>query len=222
LFSVNSGFSGSLKSGLWNDFLDGLKEKNNFTHMKKYLLLIVSVLMLAACSTPKYAYYFDHYDYNSGKKKSQNAESVLAQQMLPTPETSPLHINQEAVTASAGSRIVSLKNETVKHTAPVFTAEDQKAFAEKYKAMSKAEKKDFRKELKSEVKKMMKAKKSGKSVDSIAGTKAMDSDLKMALIFGIVAIVLTAFAGVNAVFWILGVIAFVVAIVFFIQWLANQ
>jgi hypothetical protein len=44
----------------------------------------------------------------------------------------------------------------------------------------------------------------------------------MALIFGIVAIVLTAFAGVNAVFWILGVIAFVVAIVFFIQWLANQ
>jgi hypothetical protein len=190
--------------------------------MKKYLLLIVSVLMLAACSTPKYAYYFDHYDYNSGKKKSQNAESLLAQQMLSTPETSPLQINQEAVTASAGSRIVALKNEPVKATTPVLTEADKKAFAEKYKAMSKAEKKDFRRELKSEVKKIMKAKKSGKSVDSIAATKAMDSDLKMALIFGIVAIVLTAFAGVNAVFWILGVIAFVVAIVFFIQWLANQ
>ena len=37
--------------------------------MKKYLLLIASVLLLAACSSPKYAYYFDHYDYNSGKKK---------------------------------------------------------------------------------------------------------------------------------------------------------
>ena len=50
----------------------------------------------------------------------------------------------------------------------------------------------------------------------------MDNDLKMALIFAVVAIVLSAFGGVNSIFWILGVIATVVAIVFFIKWLAEQ
>jgi F0F1-type ATP synthase assembly protein I len=183
--------------------------------MKKYLLLLCGVLLLASCSTPKYAYYFDHYDYNSGKK---TAKTAVAQNMLTTPATSPLHINQEALVASMGNRIV-----TVENAPPVtITEADKKAFAEKYSAMSKSEKKEFRKELKSEVKKMIKARKSGESVDSISKTKVMDYDLKMALIFGIVGVVLYALAGVNPVFWILGVVATVVAIVFLIKWIAEQ
>jgi uncharacterized protein YcfL len=183
--------------------------------MKKYLLLVISALLLAACSSPKYTYHFDHYDYNSGKKKLEIQHPDLAQNMLATPEVSPLTMNQEALTASADSRMTKVE------AAPV-TLNDLTVLKKKYAAMSKPEKKEFRKELKSEVKKMIKAKKSGESINSVDDTKAMDHDLKMALIFGIVGIVLSAFGGVNSVFWILGIISTVIAIVFLIKWLAEQ
>ena len=185
--------------------------------MKKYLLLIASVLLLAACSSPKYAYYFDHYDYNSGKKKVETATTQLTGTNIVTPELSPLQLDGEAVTASAESRIKPVE----KPAAPEMVKE--KALLEKkYSSLSKAEKKEFRKELKSEIKKMVKAKKSGESINSIADSKAMDSDLRNALIFGIVGIVLSAFGGVNSPFWVLRVISTVIAIVFLIKWLAEQ
>jgi hypothetical protein len=183
--------------------------------MKKYLLLVVSVLLFASCSSPKYAYYFDHYDYNSGKKKFETANTRLAETTLATPELSPLRINEEAVTASAGSRIKKVEN------APS-TATEKAVLQKKYSSLSKSEKKEFRKELKTVVKKMIKAKRSGESIDSIEETKAMDHDLKMALIFGIVAIVLSAFGGANSIFWILGTISAVIALVFLIMWIAEQ
>lgn len=186
--------------------------------MKKYLLLISSVLLLACCSTPKYAYYFDHYDYNSGKKKAQSEKTLLTQKMLATPETSPLQINEEAIAANAERTIVPVERKAP----PTVSVEDQKAFAAKYTAMSKSEKKEFRKELKSEMKSIIKAKKSDKNVDSVSESKALDRNLKMALIFGIVGIILYALSGASPVFWILGIIATVIAIVFFIQWIAEQ
>src|SRR5688500_4496999 len=155
-FLVSSGFSWNLKSVLWNDFLDGVKGKNNFTHMKKYLLLIASVLLLAACSSPKYAYYFDHYDYNSGKKKLETSNIRLAETTLPTPELSPLRINEEVVTASAESRI-----KKVERTPEIVEA--KALLQRKYSSLSKTEKKEFRKEVKTVVKKMIKAKRSGES-----------------------------------------------------------
>jgi hypothetical protein len=183
--------------------------------MKKYLLLIASVLLLGACSSPKYAYYFDHYDYNSGKKKLEIRDAQLAQIMLAKPELSPLQINEEAVTASAESRLKNVENVPV-------TVNDKALLEQKYSSLSKIEKKEFRRELKSVVKKMIKAKKSGQSIDSIKETQAMDHDLKMALIFGIVAIVLSAFGGANSIFWILGTISAVIALVFLIMWIAEQ
>lgn len=183
--------------------------------MKKCLLLFASVFMLAACSAPKYAYYFDHYDYNSGKKKAEAPETIIAQNRLSAPEMSPLQIDQDAVVANAESRIKKIDR------APV-TVKDKESFEKKYSAMSKSEKKEFKKELKSEIKKYIKAKKSGDNIASVDKTKAMDHDLKMALIFGAVAIGLSLFGGVNSVFWVLGVVATVIAIVFLILWLSKQ
>jgi uncharacterized membrane protein len=184
--------------------------------MKKYLLLIASVLLLAACSSPKYAYYFDHYDYNSGKKKVATNTPELSQINLSSPELSPLQLDNQAISASAESRLKNVEN------VPVLTTTQKNLLAEKYSSLSKEEKKEFRKEIKTVVKKAIKAKKSGKSIESIAEVQAMDHDLKMALIFTIVAIVLGAFYGTNTVFGILSLISIVVAIVFFIQWLARQ
>lgn len=182
--------------------------------MKKYLLLIASVLLFAACSTPKYAYYFDHYDYNSGKKKVETPTTQLSQVTIPSPEMSPLQLDEQAVTANAEARIKPVEN-----TKAVM---DQTLLAKEYSSLSKSEKKEFRKELKTVVKKMVKAKKSGESIESIEELKAMDHDLKMALIFTVVAIVLGAFYSTSSVFGILSLISLIVAIVFFIQWIARQ
>lgn len=183
--------------------------------MKKYLLLFLGVLLLGACSSPKYAYYFDHYDYNSGKRK---ADIDVARMSLPAPEMSPLQLDAQAVTASAADRIKPVE------AMPTISISSEEAsiLAKRYSSLSKEEKKEFRKELKSVVKEAVKAKKDGKSLESIAAAKAMDRDLKMALIFTIVAIVLGAFWGANSVFGVLSLISLVIAIVFFIQWVARQ
>ena len=163
LSSGSSNFSGTLKSALWNDFLDGVSEKNNFTRMKKHLLLIVSVVFLASCSSPKYAYYFDHYDYNSGKKKVEIPDTQLAHAVLSRPDVSPLKIDQEAVTASAETRLRNVENVPVMRNEQIMDeqvlAEKRALLQQKYSSLTRAEKKDFRKELKAEGKTIIKAKK---------------------------------------------------------------
>lgn len=191
--------------------------------MKKYLLLVAGVVFLASCSSPKYAYYFDHYDYNSGKKKVETSDAQLAQTNFatPVPEMSPLQINQDNVTANAESRIRNV--EKIPTVVKEEVLMEQKALLEqKYTSLTKAEKRAFRKELKSEVKSIIKAKKNGEDIKSIMEKKAMDQDLKMALIFGVVGILLSAFGGVNSIFWILGTVAVVIGLVFLIIWIGKQ
>lgn len=173
--------------------------------MKHLVTLVVSVLVLASCSTPKYTYNFDYYDYNSGRKKAET-ERFVAQAEVVTPvseETSPLLLSEENVVASAAE----------KSPAPV-----AKPMAKKYSDMSKSEKKELRKTVKTEIKNYLKNKKG----DATKETKALDYNLKMAIIFGAVALTLSFFGGVNSVFWIASVIALVIGVVFFIKWIAEQ
>lgn len=186
--------------------------------MKNFISLLASVLLLAACSAPKYSYYFDHYDYNSGKKKAQAEKAALAANTLqstPQTEESPLSLQEEAVVASAANKAAA----PVKSTAPVM---EKVAAGKKYTDLTKTEKKEFRKTLKTEVKKYMKAKKSGDNGTSTADTKALDYNLKMAIIFGAVALTLSFFGGVNSVFWVLSVVSLVIGVVFFVKWIAEQ
>jgi hypothetical protein len=183
--------------------------------MKKHLLLICTVLLAAACSSPKYAYHFDHYDYNSGKKQaSEKAVASLNE------EQSPLTLQEETLVASADEKPVALSETKENHSMSMNEA--KATFAKKYKAMSKEEKKAFKKELKTTIKSYMKAKKSGDHVGAANATKAMDHDLKLAIIFGAVGLTLTLFGGVNSVFWVLGVISIVIGVVFLIMWLSRQ
>lgn len=177
--------------------------------MKHLVTLVVSVLVLASCSTPKYTYNFDHYDYNSGRKKAE-AERLLAQTETTSSEaveeqSSPLLLSEETVVASAAG----------KAPAPV-----AKPVAKKYSDMTKSEKKELRKAVKTEIKNYLKNKKGDGQISK--ETKALDYNLKMAIIFGAVALTLSFFGGVNSVFWIASVIALVIGVVFFIKWIAEQ
>jgi hypothetical protein len=86
--------------------------------------------------------------------------------------------------------------------------------------MSKEEKKAFRKEAKAQIKQYVKAAKSGDKTQMAEASKALDKDLKLAAIFGAVGIVALLIGG--DVFWVIGGIALLIGVVFFVMWLARQ
>jgi hypothetical protein len=172
--------------------------------MKNVFYLIVGALIFTACSAPKYAYHFDHYDYNSGRKQDKT-ETALA-----VKEASPLIIDEATMTADASASPIA---SPIKEEKPA-----AKSVSKKVTGMSKTEKKEIKQGLKSYVKSMKK----GEIGKGSEATKAWDHDLKMAAIFGAIGIVLTALGGINTVFWILGTVALVIGVVFLIMWLARQ
>jgi uncharacterized membrane protein len=180
--------------------------------MKNITLILLGTLCLLSCSAPKYSYFFDSYNYNAGKKKKVAEQEIALSSRI----SSPLLVDENALTASTDNNLVLAQPET-KTASPVIDAKQM----EKYSSMSRSEKKAFRKELKNELKTVLKTKKKANG-DSVKDTKVMDYNLKMTLIFLVVALILGLFGGVNSIFWILSVVSLVVAAVFFIKWIAEQ
>ena len=172
--------------------------------MKRTLLILAAVAFMSSCSAPKYTYNFDHYNYNVGKKKSAKANELFA-------NDGPQAIQPELLTASASDVV-----ETVEVT-PIVEAKTTSA-KKTYAQMTKAERKEIKTYVKAEVKNSIKAKKA--SIESVSATKGMDSDLKLAAIFGAVGIVALIISG--QVFYIIGGIALLIGVVFFVKWLIRQ
>lgn len=168
--------------------------------MKSKLFYLIAIVLLGACSSPKYAYNFDYYDYNSGKKAKQ---AVIAQgEVISTPNPELLMASKEntmMVDAEAVTNESIASSESIKKT---------------YLQMSKTERKEFRKDIKN----LIKDKK--ESVKAAKSTKSMDNDLKLAAIFGAVGIVALIISG--DVFYIIGGIALIIGVVFFVKWLVRQ
>src|SRR5688572_1319131 len=101
--------------------------------MRKVLTLVSAALLLAACSTPKYTYHFDHYDYNSGKKKATPLKPTTDLGDPSSKET--LEVDEKTLVASADEKTVYVTEE--KKTNVV----SKKEVADKIKAMSKEERK---------------------------------------------------------------------------------
>ncbi len=181
--------------------------------MNRIYVFLLGAIVFASCSSPKYTYHFDHYDYNSGRPKT--AETAIA----PTPAAPAQAVQTEVVespvlTASASEETQVLATETKASSV------DKKASTLSYKEMNKEERKAFRKEVKKEFKDYVKAVKKGEQVSAQGGN--LDPDLKMAILFGAVGLVLALFGGVSEVFTILGVIAILVGVYFLIKWLIRQ
>lgn len=172
--------------------------------MKKYFQLLLTLAFLSSCSAPKYTYHFDHYDYNSGKKGKSLAEQKVA--VEPTTQPSILTLDEKTLTAS-----VNESGAYVPPPAPTLSREEAIA---KINSMSKEE----RKELKKEVKKFVR--KNKKEIKNGTGTKQLDNDVKLASIFGAVGIVLLIIGG--DVLYVIGALALLVGLYFFIRWLIHQ
>jgi hypothetical protein len=206
---VNSIFFGRLRKGFLRGYPHFEKLKSNV--MKFHQMLLGAAIFLTACSSPNYVYHFDHYDYNSGKKSAEPVQEIIVERK------SPLAVNPETVVASSNHQpLVVADEEKEKSTKAV------RAMADKYKAMSKTERKEFRKELKKEIKSFAKKEvHKEKSVMSVKATQAFDALVSAAMIFGGAGIVLIMLANISNVFWILGAISLVIGAGLFVKWVAN-
>lgn len=178
--------------------------------MKLHQVFLGLAFLSAACSSPKYVYHFDHYDYNSGAKKDAAIKETKD-------SDSPLLIDQETVVATTVELPVIADEK--KSPSPEQAVQ---TVAQKYNAMSKGEKKEFRRELKKELKNVLKRDiKEGKRVKSTEKTKAFDAVVSLAILFGGAGIVLIMLANISNVFWVLGAISLVIGAYFFVKWVAN-
>jgi small-conductance mechanosensitive channel len=166
--------------------------------MRNAILFIL--IAMFGCSSPKYTYHFDHYDYNSGRKDIRVAQ----------PPT---------VTASASPVVPDFKAYTTLPEKEDDTVEPQKKLT-KEKKISRGEKKQLQSQLKAYVKEIKQQKKKGD--DGTTASKVMDNDLKLAIIFGAVGLTLTLFGGVSSALYVLGVIGIVIGVVFLIKWVVRQ
>ena len=196
-YSGNSVSFGRLRKGFLKDYQLGLKRlKSDF--MKFHQMLFGAAILFTACSSPKYVYHFDHYDYNSGKKATE--ELVTAE------KEDPLLINSEALITSSDNKIVMIEDEKVKSSPTTV-----EVLTKKYSSMSKADRKEFRGQLKKEIKSYVKLNEVRKKDNgaSIKATKAFDTTVGLALVFGVAGIVLTVLASTSNLLWVLGAISIV-------------
>jgi hypothetical protein len=170
--------------------------------MKKLIYSVV-VLGMVACSGPKYTASFNNVNSTVPYYAAKSAEA-------------PAPINSNELIASVSETPVVLATESV--TTPA----TETAVRKTYLQMTKTERKNLRQQLRSEIKSVVKAQKMNKKlgVESATATKGMDNDLKLAAIFGAVGFVAMLIGG--DVFWLIGGIALIIGVVFFVKWLVRQ
>ncbi len=104
--------------------------------MKNILLTFVAVITLAACSSPKYAYYFDNRDYGAGTKSKQQSQPkevarVTPEEIMQVIQGLPQTDEQLAVASTAkeifpSRKTVSATTEIDPGAAPVTLSKEKK------------------------------------------------------------------------------------------------
>ncbi len=182
---------------------------------RQYFILktVAAILILFSCSSPKYTYNFDYYDYNSGRKPAANNKS---NESLTATSAEPLKIDRNELVAASYKGVVIPSDQITINAKVVSTG------TAKIKELSRAEKKHLRSELRDYVKNHAKERKATDEVASVNAAQQLDDDLKLAIIFGAIGITFAILGGINTVFWVIGVIGLIVGLVFFIRWISTQ
>lgn len=168
--------------------------------MKSKIYSLKGFFLIVGCSTPRYAYHFDHYDYRSAKKTEKIANAS---------EMQPADFDLDPTTLVAS-----------RSDAPVLaaTSGEAKAATVAFRNLNRSERKMARREIKREIRNYVRSYKAG--VTSTQQSHAMDNDLRLAAIFGAIGIVGLLISG--NFFYIIGGIALIIGVVFFVKWLVRQ
>jgi F0F1-type ATP synthase assembly protein I len=164
--------------------------------------LSVAILIVAgACSSPRHFTDFNNYSFQAEKKKSAIAKLETA---------STIEVDPAQLTASTAA------------TPIIFPAEVKANNILEHKtSLSRSQVKELKREVKAEVKRAVSTAKKLEPASTQAA-QAMDKDLKLALIFGIVGVVLGGLFGISEILAFAGAVAIIVALVFLIKWLVRQ
>lgn len=165
----------------------------------KNLLFVFVVSLLAACSSSQQVAKFPSSKVDVGY---HTAKITGTQPVAAMEEPSTL-------TASTSGQPVFVPAEEVK-----------KQVKEAYNKLSKQEKKEVRQLLKKEIKAIAKNNKKAPNPDAVTARGGIDHDLKLAAIFGAVGLVGLLIGG--NVFTVIGAIAMIIGVVFFVKWLIRQ
>lgn len=165
--------------------------------MKKVIGLL-ALAFLGSCSAPKYYANFNRPAYQV------DGHAVVAKA---TENTQPILVPSMQVEAS------------LTPTPTIFA--EKVAIQKNYQQLSKIEKVQVRKMLKKEIKNIVKIQKREQTVNS---TKAsgIDNDLKLAAIFGAVGVVGLILGSAGQFFTIIGGIALLIGVIFFVKWIIRQ
>lgn len=165
--------------------------------MKK-IVYLSALALFASCSTNKYAAHFTHYDRHENYATVQTNNNHQLTPIEPATLTASLE-SKPVVVESVSSVIKPEKKEDLKFT--------------------KQERNLVRAQLKKELKSFAKIKQAdeAKVVNASGG---WDHDLKLAAIFGAVGVVGLIIS--TSPFNIIGAIALIIGVVFFVKWLMRQ
>ena len=165
-----------------------------------YYLLMFALLLAASCASPKYTYHFDHYNYGVTKTTHEGKTEI---------------INTPASGTLQGQELASKSSLLTRQPASQRTMDVEKGEMPAQRlTVSKAE----RRELKQQIKKYIRESKNEK-VEAVQANN-IDHDLKLAAVFGSVGVV-ALIIGTDA-FVIIGGIALIIGVVFFVRWLLRQ
>lgn len=166
--------------------------------MKSIFLFVCGIALFFSCSTSKFASQPTH---GTGIEYAQTAEPAI-----------PLPIDESTLVASISDEHLYLATVSDAISSPVTTS--------KPVTLTREEKKELRKEAVKQIKAYTKAVKDGDNVAATELKQAMDNDLKFAAIFGAVGITALIIGG--DVFYIIGGIALIIGVVFFVKWMIRQ
>jgi hypothetical protein len=166
--------------------------------MKPALLFVSVTALFASCSSPKFA-----------GRPAQGNERLTAYSTEPSV---PLPLDESTLVASISDGPVYL--------APTAIGASGALSGSKPLTLTREERKEIRKEALKQLKAYTKAVKEGDKALATELKQGMDNDLKMAAIFGAVGIVSFIIGG--DVFHVIGAIALIVGVVFFVKWLMRQ
>lgn len=169
--------------------------------MKITLQHVLAFLVLTSCSAPKYTYNFDYHDYNAGRKDKRAMKEVAS-------DPGPVAVVPESLVANAPESVSKVEIARDETSSPAATTR---------LTTTKKETKQLKRELK-EV--LRKARIGSNSPETTQATAAIDRDLQLAAIFGAVGIVAYIIGG--SAFWIIGSVAMIIGVIFFVRWLLRQ
>ena len=156
--------------------------------MRNNLLLLFAIVMMASCSAPKYAYHFDRYDYNSGKRKQQK-DLLEEKKIIANEFQKATLVQEETLLASATDEVIVIFEES-KSSTPSLEAVSATETKKSYTEMTKLEKREIRKEYKNDLKEYKAAKKSGDEVRAEQAKESLTGYTRMGVILIIAGLVL--------------------------------